>query len=394
MRKLSLGRQDFKTIRENNYIYVDKTKHIYEMIKNSDVNFLSRPRRFGKSLLLNTLKELFRGNKNLFEDLYIYDTWDWNVKYPVIYLDLSVNSSSSNELKDSLNDLLNRIAREFSVQLYSKTLKARFEDLIIEIHNKYHQKVVILIDEYDNPIIDNIKNLKLAEDNRDILHDFYRTLKTMDEHIRFIFLTGVSKFANVSIFSALNNPTDITLDKNFATICGYTQEELERYFGEYISKLAKNLSFSYDEILEKIKYWYDGYSWDGENSVYNPQSTMVAFNRLKFNNYWFKTGTPRFLIDFMKLYDTQPILEPVITDESSFDSFDIEDISEIGLLFQTGYLTVKKLQLIDEEEEYTLAIPNNEVKNSTLKHLLNIYTKYPDYDLFRLIKEMKNNYLI
>ncbi|KZX11952.1 ATP-binding protein [Methanobrevibacter filiformis] len=389
MRRLSLGRQDFKTIRENDYIYVDKTKQIHEMINSSDINFLSRPRRFGKSLLLNTLKELFKGNKSLFKGLYIYDKWDWDMKYPVIHLDLSVNSSSPEKLESALTWSLNSIAKDFDITLSAPDLQSKFKELIIKISKTQNQKVVILIDEYDNPIIDNIKDLKLAENNREVLHDFYRALKTMDGYIRFIFLTGVSKFVNVSIFSALNNPTDMTLDKRFATICGYTQEELEGYFSEYISKLAEELSFSYDEILDKIKYWYDGYSWDGESSVYNPQSTMVAFNHLKFNDYWFKTGTPGFLIDFMKLYDAKPILEPVITDESSFDSFDIENISEIGLLFQTGYLTVKKLQLIDEEGEYTLAIPNNEVKNSTLKHLLNIYTKYLDYDLFRLIKEMK-----
>ncbi|KZX11802.1 ATP-binding protein [Methanobrevibacter filiformis] len=393
MQILPLGTQDFRTIRENNYIYVDKTKYLHEMITSGRIYFLSRPRRFGKSLLLNTLKELFKGNKQLFEGLHIYDKWDWNVKYPVIHLDLSVDSGSSEKLESSLIWSLDSISQDFDIILSAPDLQSRFKELIIKLNKTYNQKVVVLVDEYDIPIIDNINNLKLAESNREILQNFYRALKTMDEYIRFIFITGVSKFANVSIFSALNNPTDITLDNKFATICGYTQEELEEYFSEYISKLAEELSLSYDDVLEKIKYWYDGYSWDGGNSVYNPQSTMTAFNRLNFNNYWFKTGTPRFLIDFMKLYDIKHILEPVITDESSFDSFDIEDISEIGLLFQTGYLTVKKLQLIDEEREYTLAIPNNEVKNSTLKHLLNIYTKYPDYDLFRLIKEMKKQLL-
>ncbi|KZX11536.1 ATP-binding protein [Methanobrevibacter filiformis] len=389
MRRLSLGRQDFKTIREKEYIYVDKTKHIYEMINNSDINFLSRPRRFGKSLLLNTLKELFRGNKNLFEGLYIYDKWDWGVKYPVIYLDLSVKSSSPEKLESSLIWSLDMIASDFDIMLSAPDSQSRFKELIIKINKTQNQKVVILIDEYDNPIIDNIKNLKIAEDNREILYDFYRTLKTMDEYIQFIFLTGVSKFANVSIFSALSNPTDITLDKRFATICGYTQEELEEYFGEYISNLAEELSFSYDEILENIKQWYNGYSWDGENNVYNPQSTMTLFNTSEFDNYWFETGTPRFLIEFMKKYDVKPILEPVITHKKSLESFSIENIGEIGLLFQTGYLTVKDIIKQGLEKEYKIAIPNKEVKDSTLTHLLNIYTEYPDYDLFRLIKEMK-----
>jgi hypothetical protein len=311
MQRLPVGRQSFKKIRENNYLYVDKTRHIYEMINNGDINFLSRPRRFGKSLLVSTLKELFEGNEKLFEGSYIYDKWNWEDKYPVIVLDFGVGDYENlNSLEDSIEDIINRLAREFQVKLYSKTLSGKFTDLITEIYNKTKKEVVILIDEYDKPIISNLQSKELSEIQKK-LGSFYEILKGNDDYIKFIFITGISKIAHASVFSKLNNPIDLTLIDKFNSICGYTQEELEYYFPEHIENLANKLNNTNFEIVEKIKEFYDGYSWNGKEKVYNPYSTLLCFNNGKFSKNWFNTGTPSILTDYpMNKYRLKAITEP------------------------------------------------------------------------------------
>ncbi|MDR3063602.1 MAG: ATP-binding protein [Methanobrevibacter sp.] len=382
MQKLPVGRQDFAIIRENDYLYVDKTKYIHEMIKSGDINFLSRPRRFGKSLLISTLKELFEGNKKLFEGLYIYDNWDWEDKYPVIHIDLAGGDYDSvKEFEDTLEDIVHRIARNFQIEIYSKRLNGKFTDLITEIHNKTQKKIVVLVDEYDKPIISNLQNKNL-EEIQSKLGSFYEVLKTNDKYIKFIFLTGVSKFAKVSVFSKLNNVDDLTFVDRFNSICGYTQEELESNFPEYIKKLSTKFNSSDKEIIEKIKAFYNGYSWNGREKVYNPFSTLLCFKHGEFSKNWFNTGTPNVLADYpLKKYNLKSIVEPSIVTDSELKNPTTFNIKDEILLFQTGYLTISNIETNEDEKFYYLKLPNYEVKSALFENLISQYSKIPLYDI-------------
>ncbi|WP_067092208.1 ATP-binding protein [Methanobrevibacter curvatus] len=388
MDKLPVGIQTFSEIREEGYVYVDKTKYIHDLITMGKLYFLSRPRRFGKSLLVSTLKEVFEGNKKLFKRLYIYDKWDWDKKYPVIVLDFGKLSYKSSEiLESSLNNFIDRLARKYSISLISTELADKFGELIEEIYESLKQKIVILIDEYDKPIIDNITNLEIADENRNVLNSFYQVLKASDEFIKFIFITGISKFSSTSIFSGLNNLADITLDENCCNICGYTHRELEKYFKEHIETLAKKESLNYKETVNKIEDWYDGYSWDGKTKVYNPFSTLLLFNKREFSNYWFSSGTPTFLMETLKKENNlQPIIQPIPATEDDLDTFEIENIHPTTLLFQTGYLTIKEKSKNYGDIEYILDIPNYEVRQSLIRRLVKAYTNLSTGNL----KELKD----
>ncbi|KZX12799.1 ATP-binding protein [Methanobrevibacter curvatus] len=392
MQKLPIGIQTFSKIREKNYLYVDKTEDISNLIENGEIYFLSRPRRFGKSLLVSTLKELFSGNKDLFEGLYIYNKWNWDKKYPVIILDFGKLSYKNPELlESSLNKFIDRLARKYSISLISTELPDKFGELIEEIYESLKQEIVILIDEYDKPIIDNITNLEIAEDNRKILNRFYQVLKASDEFLKFVFITGISKFSSTSIFSGLNNPIDLTLNNNYSTICGYSHTELELYFKEHIKRLGEKESLNYKETLNKIELWYDGYSWDGKNKVYNPFSTLQLFFKREFSNYWFKSGTPTFLMELLKKENNlKPIIEPILATENDLDTFEIENIDPTTLLFQTGYLTIKEKNLKYGDIEYILDIPNYEVRDSLISRIVMAYTNLSDGHL----KKLKNKIYI
>ncbi|MDR2544165.1 MAG: ATP-binding protein, partial [Methanobrevibacter sp.] len=250
------------------------------------------------------------------------------------------------------------------------------------------------VDEYDKPILDNISYPTVRDDMKEILHDFYQILKSQDDNLRFVFLTGVSKFVGTSIFSGLNSPDDLTIDKEFSTICGYTQGELEHYFKPYYVKLAKKYNMSVDEILDNVKNWYNGYSWDGENFLYNPRSVLSLFRKETFNNYWFSTATPTFLMNLLKeREDLNIILSNVCAGSEILDSYDPEDIPIVPLLFQSGYLTIKKIETIDLEPNYALDIPNKEVKDSFTKYLLNAYVNYPLNQVNDLRNRMRKNFL-
>ena len=374
MKELPIGISTFSKIIEKDYIYVDKTQAIYEMVKTGETYFLSRPRRFGKSLLVSTLKELFKGNKELFKNLYIYNKWDWNEKYPIIHLDFGDIACETPEiLKLSLEEVVMEIAEEYNIILKKKLLNTKFSELIKKIHEKTDKKVVVLIDEYDMAIIDSIENIEIAKQNRDILSGFYRVLKAKDENLRFIFLTGVSKFSKTSIFSGLNNLNDITLNKNFSCICGYTHQELKDNFKDYLNLLKDDLSLTSSEVLEKINFWYDGYSWDGENKVYNPFSTLKLFNSYEFSDYWFDTGTPDFLIKVLKKSnDYSAVLKPIIIKQSRLNTFDYNNLDPITLFFQTGYLTITEKIIINDVIHYKLEFPNFEVESSLLDHLIDL----------------------
>jgi hypothetical protein len=354
------------------------------------IYFLARPRRFGKSLLVSTLDELYRGRKELFEELYIYDKWDWTKQYPVIRLDFGgLVFNTPDELNSSLAVFVQSIAEKYNISLSVAHYKIQFKELIEKLSISTGQQVVVLIDEYDCPIINHLSNVEIIDANREILRIFYPVLKASDDFIKFILITGVSNFSGLSVFSTLNSPDDITLDREYASICGYTQEELETYFSEYIDELAAFRNMSRDQLLDDIKQWYNGYSWDGKTSVYNPLSTLQLFNNNNFANYWFKTATPMFLMEMLKRSNNiEPILKPIEADESMFDSYDPADIGEIPLLFQTGYLTIKNVETIDIPSIYTLDIPNMEVRESFTKRLLHAYSKYPLKDINKLTRVM------
>jgi hypothetical protein len=344
MKSLPIGIQSFKELRNRGCVYVDKTRHILNLINHGKYFFLSRPRRFGKSLLLSTIEEVFLGNRELFDDLYIYDKIKWE-SYPVLRLDFGRRGyATPNELLLSLNKYIDDEASRIGITLPDATLPDRFAELIICTRKKYDRQVVVLIDEYDKPIIDHLDQLSVADENRKILRSFYQVLKATDEHLKFVFLTGVSKFSKVSVFSGLNNLNDISVHNRYAAICGYTQEELETNFTEHLSELMQAKRMDREAVLSRIKSHYNGYSWDGETLVYNPFSTLLLFDKKVFNNYWFATGTPTFLIKMLKDTDMAPVLKPVTLTASGFDSFEPGAIKIVPLLFQTGYLTIKSIK--------------------------------------------------
>jgi hypothetical protein len=369
MKDLPVGFQVFSDIIKGNYLYVDKTKEIYNLFaERGKYYFLSRPRRFGKSLLVSTLKEIFSGNKELFKDLWIYDKIDWET-YPVIYIDfLGLNYATKDELIDTLNYLINQNAANHEVDLKEKGYDKRFRELIIKLSHK--NKVVALVDEYDKPIIDFVEKQEIVLQNRDILKNFYSTLKGLEEYMRFVFITGVSKFSKVAIFSDLNNLNDITMDKKYAAMLGYTHSELLKYFGDRLDALAgKEKKY---EWVEDIRTWYNGYSWDGKNFLYNPFSILNFFQKEEFGNYWFESGSPLFLVKLIEKNDIDlPQLENYKAGQEIFSSFDIQHMHVTSLLFQTGYLTIKEIIPADRRKRfYILSYPNLEVKEAFLVYLL------------------------
>ena len=293
--KLPIGIQTFSEIRLGGYYYVDKTSHAIDLINNGKHYFLSRPRRFGKSLFLDTLKELFEGNEALFEGLDAQNQWDWSVKYPVLRFSFGrKNYNQQQSLSESLNQQLTRFEQEFDVKRQFDDAGSRFADLMDNITAKIKLPVVILIDEYDKPILDAINHPEIARENRDFLRGFYSTIKDYDSQIKFSFLTGVSKFSKVSLFSGLNNLTDITLHPRYSTLCGYTDHDIDTVFAAELEGLDR----------EQIREWYNGYSWLGEG-VYNPFDVLQLFYRREFKNYWFETGTPTFLIELIRTQSPQ-----------------------------------------------------------------------------------------
>jgi hypothetical protein len=388
MKKLPIGIQSFEVLRSEDYLYVDKTQEILQLTS-SHIVFLSRPRRFGKSLLISTLGELYKGNKALFEGLYIYDKWDWTQQYPVIRIDwTNIRHRNTEEMEEDTVSFLTRQANLYDISLVSKFSSSLFSELIESLHRKTGKKVVVLIDEYDKPILDTMGKSEAAG-VREFLQQFYVVLKGSDDHLKFILLTGVTKVAKVSIFSVLNSPNDISLSDRYAAICGYTQGELERDFSEHIDYTAAHLEMTREDLLGNIRKMYDGYTWDGKTPIYNPYSTLLFFYNQTFSNYWFETGTPTFLINRLKKRGlAKTVLEPIVADSTAFNSYDPDALGDIPLLFQTGYLTVKGREKTSTDPLYTLEVPNLEVRESLMKHLLNAYTQYPIEQLGTIGREM------
>ena len=368
-RKLPIGIQTFRELREDNCYYVDKTAYIGRLVDEGKHYFLSRPRRFGKSLFLDTLKELFEGNEPLFEGLAIHERWDWSVRHPVLRIDFS--SGNFKELGDLHKDVmeqLDAIESEVSVRSSYDTARGRFRHLIQMLHQQIGQRVVVLIDEYDKPILDALEVPEVARANRDYLRGLYSTIKFGDAHLKFSFLTGVSKFSKVSLFSGLNNLKDITLDPRYSAICGYTEADLDSVFAPELSGLNR----------AEIRRWYNGYNWLGEEQVYNPFDVLLLFDRRQFGAYWFETGTPTFLLDMLLERGVSALaLDDMLGSEELLSALDVDHIATEALLFQTGYLTIRQAEPRGGELYYRLGYPNREVQQSLNKSLLNHLTGDP-----------------
>ena len=386
-RPLPVGIQSFEKLRQQGCVYVDKTEHIHHLINSGSVYFLSRPRRFGKSLLITTLAALFQAQRELFEGLWIdqEERWDWSTKYPVVRLDMSSASSKNpQELEADLKEQLADIAQAYDVAYdLSLTLPTCLKRLIQNLHGKYNQQVAVLVDEYDKPIINHLgkgeAGLQIAIANREILRDFYGVLKPLDEYLRFVFVTGVSKFSKVSIFSGLNNLTDLTLSKHAATLLGYTQQELEENFTPHLEALGQELSLERPQLLDHIRRWYDGYRFSNDcERMYNPFSTLLLLYEQRFQAHWFETGSPSFLINLLESQDLQPTeLVGAHVSESAFSSYQIEQLHEhlLPLMVQTGYLTITGYD--PAKRHYTVDYPNFEVRAAFLENLMEQYSHLP-----------------
>ena len=378
MKKLPLGLQSFKKIIEGNCVYVDKTQYIYNLINDASYYFLSRPRRFGKSLLLDTIAEAFGGDKELFKGLWIYNSDYIFKKHPVVRVDMSnMANKTPDALEASLSFLLKMYYAVEGFTYEESIASNNFWKLIFLLYNKYNERVVVLIDEYDKPILDHIDDTKIADGNRKTLSGFYGVLKSMDPYLRFTFITGITKFSKTSIFSELNNLKDITMSKNYAGICGIPTGSLNEYFGEYITELETQSGLKRcGGITEEIMEWYDGYSWDGRTKLLNPFSLLNFFSDKQIGGYWFATGTPGFLYDILKKKpESYVALKNLRITEPVLNNFNIERIEIEPLLFQTGYLTVTEVEDTRSMPIYTLDIPNNEVRDAFSMQILSVLTE-------------------
>ena len=361
-RKLPIGVQTFREIREEDCYYVDKTGHARRLVERGKHYFLSRPRRFGKSLFLDTLKELFEGNEALFRGLAIHDHWDWSRRYPVLRLDFSGGDFSEPDyLHTNVMAQLSAIERRAGCGSEHVTAPERFGRLIEMLHERAGQRVVVLVDEYDKPILDALTAPKAATAARDYLRGLYSVIKYSDAHIRFTFLAGVSKFSKVSLFSGLNNLQDITLDPRYSAVCGYTDADLDAVFAAELPGLDR----------EEIRDWYNGYNWRGEERVYNPFDILLLFDRREFGAWWFETGTPTFLVDTLFRRRVSSLaLEAMVGSDELLSAFDVDDMATEALLFQTGYLTIRRAEPRGGRMFYRLGYPNREVRQSLNESLL------------------------
>jgi hypothetical protein len=385
-KKLPIGIQNFSEIRSEGYYYADKTAFCLKLAQQGKYYFLSRPRRFGKSLLIDTLGELFSGNQALFTGLYVEDKWDWSIQYPVVRI------SFGGGIIENKADLTNKIQEQLRInqeQLHiacqDQSTSVCFAELIRFAHEKIGQRVVILVDEYDKPILDNLLKPDVAKEIRDGLRNFYSVIKDCDAHIKFAMLTGVSKFSKVSLFSGLNNLRDITISSEFSSICGYTDEDINTVFAPELEGLDR----------DQIRRWYNGYNWTG-TSVYNPFDVLLLFQERQFKAHWFETGSPTFLIDLLAQRGFfTPDLAQRQTSLELLSAFDVEKISSEALLFQTGYLTISRLEEpLPNYWIYVLGYPNHEVETSLNAALLGAFgldEQKALHNRLSLLKQLKSN---
>ena len=366
---LSTGRQSFRDLREDNCIYVDKTQLLHTLVTQGKMYFLSRPRRFGKSLLVSTLAELFKGSRELFTATWVEDKWDWTQKSPIIHISFASVAYKKQSLDAGIEQLLLKFYKEHNLDAEGETdIGLLFANLIKKISEK-QGRVVILIDEYDKPLIDYLEFNKIeqAKENQETLANFYAGLKDCDDFIRLLFITGVSKFTKMSLFSKLNNLTDLTVSPKFSTLTGYTREEVEHYFEDYIQETLSVLTdYNRTELLEKMRVWYNGYSWDGKTRMYNPYDILLFFFHQDFQSFWFGTGTPKFLVDRMLQQNFYQI-EDIEADLNFLDEYSLDNLEITSLMFQGGYLTIKEKK---EDGELLLSYPNQEVKDALYSLLI------------------------
>jgi hypothetical protein len=385
-KKLPIGIQTFSEIRSEGYYYADKTAFCLKLAEQGKYYFLSRPRRFGKSLLIDTLGELFSGNQALFTGLYVEDKWDWSVQYPVIRI------SFGGGIIENKADLTNKIQEQLRINqeilhiiCQDQSTSVCFAELVRLTHEKTGQRVVILVDEYDKPILDNLLKPDVAKEIRDGLRNFYSVIKDCDAHIKFAMLTGVSKFSKVSLFSGLNNLRDITISSEFSSICGYTDDDINTVFAPELEGLDR----------DQIRRWYNGYNWTG-TSVYNPFDVLLLFQERQFKAHWFETGSPTFLIDLLAQRGFfTPDLAQRQTSLELLSAFDVEKISSEALLFQTGYLTISCLEEpLPNYWIYVLGYPNHEVETSLNAALLGAFgldEQKALHNRLSLLKQLKSN---
>ena len=360
--KLPIGIQTFREVREAGHYYVDKTAHIERLLDDGKHFFLSRPRRFGKSLFLDTLKELFEGSEDLFRGLSIHGPWDWAERHPVVRLDFSrgdftipgyLHSNTMAQIED--------LERRHGVSCGYDTAPERFGHLLEALHERDGQRVVVLVDEYDRPILEALEDPDLARANRNYLRGLYSNVKYADAHIRFSFITGVSKFSKVSLFSGLNNLTDITIEPQYSAICGYTEADLDAVFAPELTGLDR----------DQIRDWYNGYSWRGDERVYNPFDILLLFRSREFKAHWLETGTPKFLVETLFRRRVRSVdLDGMLASDELLSAFDVDEIAPEALLFQTGYLTIRAHENLGDETLYRLGYPNREVRQGLNRNLL------------------------
>ena len=365
-RRLPIGIQTFREIREEGHYYVDKTGFALRLVSEGKHFFLSRPRRFGKSLFLDTLKELFEGSRELFAGLEADGGWNWSLRHPVVRLSFGRgNYAEPGYLRANLMAQLDSIDRQAGLKSRYPSGPDRFAFLLERLHLRNQQRVAVLVDEYDKPILDTLEDPSIARSNRDYLRGLYSAIKDSDEHVRFCFLTGVSKFSKVSLFSGLNNLIDITLEPEYSSICGYTEQDLDTVFAPELEGLDRT----------GIREWYDGYTWGGPERVYNPFDVLLLFRKRTFEPWWFESGSPTFLIDTLVRRGVQAAaLDGMVASERQLGTFDVGGIATEALLFQTGYLTLGGSERRRGRRYHRLVYPNREVRQSLNESLADALT--------------------
>ena len=396
LRKLPIGIQTFEDIRRDNYLYVDKTAFVWRIANTGKPYFLSRPRRFGKSLLLSTFEAYFKGKKELFEGLAIEQMEkEWR-QFPVLHLDLNAKKYETPEdLNAMLNQHLEKWESQYGDEKKDRSPEERFSYVISRASEQAGCGVVVLVDEYDKPLLQTLCNIPLMEEYRQTLKAFYGVLKSSDRYLRFVFLTGVTKFAQVSVFSDLNQLNDISMKPQYATICGITMQELTHTFAPEIQQLAEHNGLTQEEALQKMKISYDGYHFcEFAEGVFNPFSVLNLFDGYKFSNYWFQTGTPTFLVELLKKseYDLRTLIDGVEASASSFTEYRIDANNPIPLIYQSGYLTIKDYS--SRFGNYLLEFPNDEVRYGFIDFLILYYTSVVDdergFYIGKFILELEN----
>jgi hypothetical protein len=394
LQHLPIGIQSFESLRKDGYLYVDKTDLVFRLATSGRYYFLSRPRRFGKSMLISTLQAYFEGKKELFEGTAIAQLEKNWTKHPILHIDLNTADYSTSEaLTNKLNKYLTEWEKCYGFEPSEKLLGDRFEGVIKRAAEKTGQRVVILVDEYDKPILQTIDNPEVQAAYRRVLKGFYGALKSMDGYIKFALLTGVTKFGKVSVFSDLNNLKDISMDKRFATICGLTDEEIDLIFTPYIQRFADEQGITSTAVRDNLRLLYDGYHFlEDSPAIYNPFSVLNALDKLKFDNYWFETGTPSYLVYLLQLhhYNLEE-LPTSVADADSLNSIDSQSTDPIPVIYQSGYLTIKDYDR--EFKYYTLGYPNKEVEDGFVRFLLPYYTSVQNsqslYQIGQFVREVR-----